>query len=342
MTGGEDRRDREHTYEAAGTKPPAQEEEKVWAGTTIGTPWMHRTLIKWLRATDIRVIYWFTYIFVIIPSIIYKRREARQIHRFYRKGFGYGRMKAMQKVFANYCAFGRIVIDRFAMYAGKKYEIELDGYEHFDRLAKSPGGFVQLSVHIGNYELAGYTLQAKEKRFNALVYGGEKETVMDNRSRMFSRNNIRMIPLKGDMSHIYVVNQALADGEIMSVPADRIFGSKKVFTVDFLGHKADFPQGPFQIAAIRDVPVIFVAVMKTTSRKYRIIIRPVAEAGSLQGKTVKARAKELAERFVPLYEEVVREYPEQWFNYYDFWATGDTAGKSQEEDGPQSKSETRH
>lgn len=327
MVTDEERRDDQHpSGDGPATPPSRQEGDKVWAGTTIGTPWMHRTLIKWLRATDIRVIYWFTYIFVIIPSIVYKRREARQIHGFYRKGFGYGRIKAMRKVFANYCAFGRIVIDRFAMYAGKKYDIQLDGYEHFDRLAKSPGGFVQLSVHIGNYELAGYTLRAKEKRFNALVYGGEKETVMDNRSRMFSRNNIRMIPLRGDMSHIYVVNQALADGEIMSVPADRVFGSKKVFKIDFMGHEADFPQGPFQIAALRDVPVIFVAVMKTSSRKYRVIIRPVAASGELEGKTVKDRARELAGKFVPLYEEIVKQYPEQWFNYYDFWATAKEGG----------------
>jgi len=30
-------------------------------------------------------------------------------------------------------------------------------------------------------------------------------------------------------------------------------------------------------------------------------------------------AGEIAEEFIPVLEKKVREYPEQWFNYYDFY-----------------------
>ena len=280
---------------------------------------MHRTLIKWLKAVDIRVLYWFTYLFVIPPTLFLKRKEAKAMRGFFRKGFGYGRLKAWRKTFANHCSFGRVVIDRFAMYAGKEFELKLDGYEHFQALASRPEGFVQLSTHIGNYELAGYTLKAKEKRFNALVFGGEKATVMDNRLNKFERNNIRMIPLQPDMSHIYTVNQALSDGEIMSIPADRVFGSPKYFVREFLGHEAKFPQGPFQVAAMRKSPVLFVAVMKESHKSYRVIIRPVKGPDDPNA-TIKQTADCLASNFVKIFEKTVREYPGQWYNYYDFWS----------------------
>lgn len=59
------------------------------------------------------------------------------------------------------------------MYAGKKFEVEIDGYDNYLRLVDNPDGFIQLSAHIGNYEIAGYTLKAEKKKFNALVFFGE-------------------------------------------------------------------------------------------------------------------------------------------------------------------------
>lgn len=218
--------------------------------------------------------------------------------------------------YKNHCAFSQVVIDKFAMYAGKKFNIEIDGYDRFLSLADQSSGFVQLSSHIGNYEIAGYSLVAKTKRFNALVFGGEKASVMANRSKLFDGNNIRMIPMMPDMSHLFVINQALSDGEIMSMPADRVFGSQKAFSIKFLGAEAKFPQGPFLLAAMRDVPMLFVSVMKTAAKTYHISVKEIM--GIKDGNTrIKARA--LAERYVSLLEETVLKYPAQWYNYFDFW-----------------------
>lgn len=219
--------------------------------------------------------------------------------------------------YKNHCAFSQVVIDKFAMYAGKKFHISIDGYEQFQLLSEQSSGFVQLSSHIGNYEIAGYSLVAKDKRFNALVFGGEKASVMANRSKLFDENNIRMIPMTADMSHLFVIDKALSDGEILSMPADRVFGSQKAFTIDFLGEKAKFPQGPFLLAAMRNVPVLFVSVMKTGAKKYHISVRKIecAPEGSTRSKAI-----DLATKYVKIFEKTVRNHPEQWYNYFDFWA----------------------
>ena len=62
---------------------------------------------------------------------------------------------------------------------------------------------------------------------NALVFGGETETVMENRQRLLSQNNMNMIAVKEDLSHLFAINAALDNGEMVSMPADRIFGSQK-------------------------------------------------------------------------------------------------------------------
>lgn len=288
-----------------------------WAGTTYGNGWMHRWLIRILRVTDVRLLYAFASVFVVPPTLLVNASARRAIYGYFRRRWGYGPVKAAWMTVRNHCAFSQVVIDRFAMYAGKRFRIDIEGYENFLCLAGGSAGFVQLSSHIGNYEIAGYSLAVENKRFNALVFGGEKASVMANRNRMFSGNNIRMIPMSADMSHVFMMDAALADGEILSMPADRIFGSQKSYEIDFLGAPARFPQGAFLLAAVRNVPVLFVAVMKQSPTSYRIVVKEIpAPAGG----RAKERARALAEAYVTELEDVVRQYPTQWYNYFDFWA----------------------
>ena len=39
------------------------------------------------------------------------------------------------------------------------------------------------------------------------VFGGEKESVMKNREKMFGDKNIRMIAMQPDMSHVFCLIQ---------------------------------------------------------------------------------------------------------------------------------------
>lgn len=288
-----------------------------WAGTTYGNSWMHRWLIRFLRVIDVRLLYAFAYTFIVPPTMIVNRAARKSIYKYFRTILKYGAIKSAWMTYRNHCAFSEVVIDKFAMYAGKKFKITMEGYDRWKELSQSDSGFVQLSSHIGNYEIAGYSLVAKEKRFNALVFGGEKESVMANRSKLFDGNNIRMIPIAADMSHLFVIDSALSEGEILSMPADRIFGSQKSFFINFLGREAKFPQGPFVMAAVRNVPVMFVAVMKSGLRHYHITIRKIETPGD--GNSGK-RARLLADEYVRLLEETVKKYPVQWYNYFDFWA----------------------
>lgn len=286
-----------------------------WVGTTYGNGWMHKWLIRFLKVIDVRFLYVFAFVFIIPPTMTVNSKARKTIYQFYRKRFGLGRLKSSWMTYKNHCAFSQVVIDKFAMYAGKIFQITIDGYDQFQLLSEQPSGFVQLSSHIGNYEIAGYSLVAKNKRFNALVFGGEKESVMANRSKLFDGNNIRMIPMMADMSHLFVIDQALSDGEILSMPADRVFGSQKAFSLDFLGDKAKFPQGPFLIAAMRNVPMLFVSVMKTAAKKYHITVQRIDF--NTEGNT-RTKATDLATKYVKIFEETVRKHPAQWYNYFDF------------------------
>lgn len=285
-----------------------------WAGTTFGTSWMHRSLIGMLRWIDVRVLYAFVAVFVV-PVTLVVSPGAKVIYHYFRRIWNQPVLKAVWSTYRNHYIFSQVIIDRFAIWSGKKYEVTVDNYEAFNRLADKSDGFVILSAHIGNYEVAGYHLKT-DKILNALVYAGEKDTVMANRDKLFSEMNIRMIPTSEDMSHIFQMDNALTSGEIVSMPADRMFGSVKNVVKTFLGHKAKLPLGPFNIATMRGYDVLAVNVMKTKWNAFTIYVKDLEYDKQASRRE---QVSQLSDSYVGELDKRVRQFPYQWFNFFEFW-----------------------
>lgn len=288
---------------------------RKWAGTTMGNSWMHKKLISILRHIDVRFLYAFVDIFVI-PVCLLTMSSRRTAYRYFRKRHGYGRAHAAWATYVNHCKFGAAVVDKFAMFAGKKFDIKIEGYEHFAELEKRAEGFVQLSSHIGNFEIAGFTLKSEQKTIHALVFGGEKESVMAQRNRLLSQHNIVLVPTREDMSHIFALNNALADGHIVTMPADRIVGSTKSVEVNILGAKAKLPVGPFLTPAMRGLDVLAVNVMKTCTKGYTIFISRLEYDHSAPRNE---QVKQIANAYAAQLDKMLKMYPTQWYNFFDFW-----------------------
>lgn len=289
---------------------------EAWQGHTDGRPWMLRSLIVLFRRVPVQVLYGVMGV-VVVFYMLFNRRGYRANRDFFRRRMGYGRWRTLRSVYASHYRFGQVILDRFAVYAGRRFEVEIEHNEYYRELVTRPGGFIMVSSHVGNYELAGYTLHPEEKRFYALVYAGEKQTVMQNRARCFAGNNIEMIPVLRDMSHLFAANRALLDGDIVGMPGDRLFGSQKSVVCDFLGAPARFPLGPFALAVQREVPMLSIFVMKESAKRYRIFVRRIDTGDATLPK--RRRMEASARSFAAQLEQIVRRYPTQWFNYYDFW-----------------------
>lgn len=279
---------------------------------------MHRTLIGSLRWLDVRLIYVFTSIFIIPVCLLLNLNHSRTTaYRYFRQRLGYGCLRASWYTYVNHCLFAQVVVDRFAVFAGKRFMLDIDGYEYFQQLELETKGFVILSSHIGCYEVAGYSLISKSKRFNALVFGGEKATVMKGRQEALSEHNIRMIPVREDMSHLFIVNEALSNNEIMSMPADRIVGSAKVVKVNFFGETASLPAGPFSVTTMNGFDALAVNVMKISAKRYKVYVSKLIYDKQAPRKQ---QMQQLANCYAEELERRVRQYPSQWFNFYDFWS----------------------
>ena len=283
-------------------------------GTTYGNEWMHRALIGLLKVINIKLVYSFMSIFVI-PFTLLLSPGARLTYRYFRQRRNYGRWKSLWATYQNHCLFGQTVIDKFAMYAGHKFQINYIGLERYTELESQPEPLLLLNAHIGCNEIVGYSIHLS-KPCNVLVYGGEKKSLMGYRQSSFAFGNIKMIPVGTSQSHSDDIVKALDNGEVLSAFADRFMDSGKLVTSTIHGHKVNLARGPFSIAVTRGLNVMMVSGMKEKDGSYTAYVTPLHYDQTLPKKQ---QRQQLADAYTAEIDRLLEFYPLQWFNYSDIW-----------------------
>ena len=105
---------------------------------------------------------------------------------------------------------------------------------------------------------------------------------------------------------------ALNNGEYICFNGDRFVNRDQTLHTEILGGEALLPSGPFKIAAKCRVPVIFYYAMREKSYTYRFIF----EEATFEGRPTH---EQLVAQYAASLDRIVRKYPRQWFNFYDFW-----------------------
>lgn len=283
-------------------------------GITFGSAWMYKALIRMLTFINIKVLYAFMAICVIPVTLVFSS-GARLAFRYFRDRRGYGWWRSLRATYVNHCLFGQTVIDKFAMYAGRKFRITYRGKEYYDALLAKPEAFIQLSAHIGCSEILGYSLHV-DKPCNVLVFGGEKSSLMDYRKASFGDMNIRMIPVGTETTHSEEIVEALDRGEILSAFADRLMNINKVVVSTLHGYQVNLAKGPFSLATTRGIEVIMASAMKEKDGSYTAYFTLLPYDRSLP----KAQQRQqIADAYTKEIEKLLNLYPYQWFNYSDLW-----------------------
>jgi predicted LPLAT superfamily acyltransferase len=293
------------------------EKKPAWKGTTGGGNFGQRALLLLLRYVDIRAGY--AILALVIPFyMLFNRSGYRPIRDYFRRRGYSGNI--IFHIYRNHYLFGQMMLDKFYLFARKKnpFTSRVTDWDQFTSLLKSDGGFLIAGAHTGNFEICGYFLQQRLKKLNAVVFGGESAFLQAKRAQALSGNMAELIPVMPDMSHLFVIKAALEKGEMVSMPCDRLFGSSKSFTFTFLGAPAHFPMGAFLLAAQLEVPVCTLYVMREPARKYHIICKQL-DVDRSQYKTSRDIARALCQVYVEQLEDILKAYPHQWFNFYDFW-----------------------
>lgn len=283
-----------------------------WTGKSRGGLIGHSIFVYTIKWFGVRFAYFllhFTYPFYYW----FNSREKVNLIRFYQAA-GVSSKKAKRLVLKNFKFIGQCLIDRVAFLAGRDgfFSFSMDGEEHLIAMEEGGKGGILLSAHFGNWEIAGNLLKKREINpvVNVLMLDAEHQKIKQLLDRQTSGVLFNVIPITDDFSYLIKIKQAVGRNELICVLADRYMEGSKTISKTFFGSSITLPAGPFELGKMLNVPVSVVFAYKTSSNHYQLTATELIENTS---------AEELSDLYLSQLEARVKQHPEQWFNYFDYF-----------------------
>lgn len=295
-----------------------------WDGKSKASGLAYRIFYFILIKGGIRFAYIFLYL-VTSYYFLFDRKSNLYSRFYFREIWKFGRWKTMKYRFLSYYRFGQTILDKVYMLSGRTsfFRMRFNGRELLAEKGALNRGCILISAHVGNWEIAGHFLQNAKRPVNVIMMDAEHQAIKDVLEESMKNRSFKIISLKDDFSHLMEIKNALANKEFICIHGDRILheGRGRIFETEFLGKKARFPRGPFDLAVRFNVPYLYVFASKESNRDYHFQAfegRPENEGN----------AEAMMEEYVEFLEKVLHQHPEQWFNYYDFWGIEQLASQT--------------
>jgi predicted LPLAT superfamily acyltransferase len=290
-----------------------------WEGKSKGRVLGYKIFGWGLKYLGVNFVYFLLY-FVSFYFVLASGKTFRTGFYYFHTRLGYSKIKTVISIFKNYYLFGQVLIDKAVVLGGFKNKLtfQLEGKEYLNQMQD---GGVLISGHIGNWEIGGQVLDFLGKKINIVILDAEREAIKNYMSGVLTERNVNFVTIQDDLSHLFKIKEALENKEIVALPGDRFIDKNKTVKIPFLGEPAHFPLGPWQIVSNFNKPVSYVFAIKETRNKYRFYATPLKEIPpSVNYRDREEIITSVVKDYVAELETIVRKYPLQWFNYYDFWA----------------------
>lgn len=290
-----------------------------WSGKGKGSALGHKIFIKIISLAGPLPAY-FVLLWVILFYLVKDSNGKKGIKEFYIQLKN--KKPSLIDIFSNYYSFGMSLIDKVTFLVKKKGYFKYKYFnEDFIKKALEEGkGAILLSAHIGNWDIAGNLLQNRlNTTINAVMVDNEKEDIKEAVQSVEEKRNFNIIPLKMDSPDTMIaIRQALSRNELVCLHGDRTIENKGL-KQKFLGKETIFPDGAFQIAVLTEAPIIPVFILKEGLKTYTFKAFDIIKFSNVSRNDRKEKIEKGVKKFVEILEELVKNRPDQWFNFYNYW-----------------------
>lgn len=229
-------------------------------------------------------------------------------------------MRAFYTFARNWCdvlLMGRLRGSRLQALIGKRSS----GKPLEDALIQGNGALL-ISPHFGNWELGGLAMADLGYKLNVLTFREPDEKVNQQREQIRMERGIGVIYVdRHDTSPLAMIEavNALRRNEIICLIGDRD-GSSNTVSVSFFNRLTPFPAGAAYLSLATGAPVIPVFVPLSGDGTYATIMEESIFFTASHGRN-NAVIQAGMEQLAAVFESYIRQYPDQWYNFFDFWGT---------------------
>jgi predicted LPLAT superfamily acyltransferase len=255
--------------------------------------------------------------------------SARRASKAYlaRVGAAQGRSEPvrLRDTYRHIYSFAETIHDRLALWSESidDFEVEVHGREHMQTLIDQGRGGFLVGAHIGSFDVLRVVARESNIPVNVVMYAANSQMINDAFEALDPKRNVRVIDFNSGPVYVGLeVRRCIERGEFVAVLGDRKRpGTKdRVVYANFLGERAAFPQGPFLLPMVIQIPVILTIAIRTGSRAYEVYLEPLADGEPVPRRNRETVIQQRVEYFAARLEHYCEKAPLQWFNFYDFWS----------------------
>ncbi len=185
------------------------------------------------------------------------------------------RMNAWWRTYLIFWHFAETMVDAARMRCGEGgMDWEIDGVEHFENLAKSSGGVIVMTAHMGNYDIAAPVFAEKFGRKLNTVRAPERlEKTQELMARELANDRSEKYEAHFNTSENFLgveLARLLKDGEAVAIQGDRVLFEVTPAETAVGDAYWRLPKGPFVLAYISRCPIYPLFIMRAGHRRYRI------------------------------------------------------------------------
>lgn len=227
-------------------------------------------------------------------------------------------VEAKARSFRLFVNYAQSITNMYCLHDGQPVPVDAVtvGQEHITKLQQQGRGAVVVTGHLGFWQIAPILMQRKSYPPLTMAMAEEPNAGTAEWERQF-REKFRIVYTTSSPFATLELAQVLRKGELVGMQMDRVAGGAHLW-LPFCGRPAPFPIGPATLARATGAPLLPTFIIADADRRKCVFhVEEPIEVPRTRNRDADIRLA--TERAVAVYERYVRQYPEQWFNFYDFW-----------------------
>ena len=237
-----------------------------------------------------------------------------------------GREPRLTDLFRHFHSFASTIHDRFFLLNGRfdLFEIEVLGEPLIDEVLAAGRGAFLMGAHMGSFEVArAIGRNQPDHKVAMVMYEDNARKLNAALAAINPAAVLEIIPL-GQIDSMLRVQASLDDGVALGILGDRTLRGEPSLRLPFLGADAAFPVGPMRLAALLQRPVLFMSSVYLGANRYTVHFERLADFSTLERAGRDAAVHTAIAAYAACLERHCRAAPYNWFNFFDFWRSGDS------------------
>ncbi|WP_254067998.1 acyltransferase [Acidovorax sp. SRB_14] len=283
---------------------------------------VHRFLGRWpflLCLYPVVAYYWLSRPLARRSSLQYLTR-LQQAHGLWTKQPGWWQSQKHFRMFA------QVILDKLLALTGRyrRDSVHFAGRQPLIDMIQRGQGAIVVTAHMGCLELCqAIAEQRSNLRLNILVHTHHAQQFNRLLKRLAPDSGVQLLQVaEFSAATAMMLAERVARGEFIAIAGDRVpVRESKTTRAMFLGHEADFPCGPYVLAAALKCPLYFMGCVHDGTGYAVEFVELAAQVELPRAQRQQALA-DYAAAYAQQVERLLCKAPYDWFNFFPFWEQG--------------------